>query len=61
MKKLLVLFIVLILSVSAFAIWEVGGVVGQDYNWTDSNGENHSIYELTASGKVVLMFWGGTG
>ncbi|MCF7920633.1 MAG: hypothetical protein K9N06_12040 [Candidatus Cloacimonetes bacterium] len=61
MKKLLVLFFILILSVSAFAVWEVGSVVTDDYDWTDLNGEYHSIHELTAAGTVVYIFWGGTG
>ena len=61
MKKLLVLFIILILSVSAFAVWEVGGVIEDDYNWTDNSGEDHSIHELTEAGKAVVIFWGGYG
>jgi hypothetical protein len=58
MKKILALIFILILSVSAFAVWEVGDIVTDDYNWTDSNGEYHSIHELTAAGKVVYIFWG---
>lgn len=61
MKKLLILLFVLVLSVSAFAVWEVGDIVEDDYSWTDSNGETHSVHDLTEAGKVVLMFWGGTG
>jgi hypothetical protein len=61
MKKLIVMFFVLMLCVSAFAVWEVGDIIVDDYDWTDSNGEYHSIHELTEAGKVVLLFWGGTG
>ena len=61
MKRLFVLFIILILSVSVFAVWEVGDIVEDDYSWTDNNGENHSIHELTEAGKAVFMFWGTTG
>jgi hypothetical protein len=61
MKKIFVLFFVLMLSISAFAVWQVGEIVEDDYSWTDSNGEAHSLHELTADGKVVLIFWGGTG
>ncbi|MDP8220447.1 MAG: hypothetical protein P9X26_03820 [Candidatus Stygibacter frigidus] len=61
MKKLLVMFIILILSVSIFAVWEVGGVIEDDYSWTDNSGETHSIHELTEAGKAVVIFWGGYG
>lgn len=61
MKKLIVLLFVLVLCVSAFAVWEVGDIITDDYSWTDNNGEDHSIHELTAAGKAVLLFWGGTG
>ncbi|MCF7912248.1 MAG: hypothetical protein K9M99_06955 [Candidatus Cloacimonetes bacterium] len=61
MKKLLVLCIIMILSVSVFAVWEVGDVVEDDYSWTDNNNEYHSIHELTEAGKAVLLFWGTTG
>ena len=58
MKKLVLLVILLALSLSVFAVWEVGEIITDDYNWTDSNGEYHSIHELTAAGKVVYIFWG---
>jgi len=70
MKKVLV-FLLIVLSFSLFAnktachvetdlsrAYEVGDVIDQDYSWTDSNGENHSIHELTANGKAVVIFWG---
>ena len=60
MKKILVVFFLVILSVSVFAQYQVGDIVN-DVSWTDSNGEAHSIYELTDSGKAVVFFWGGTG
>ena len=53
MKKLLVLFIILILSVSALAVWQVGDTITDDYDLTDSNGEYHSIHELNTAGKAV--------
>jgi len=60
MKKILVAVFLMILSVSVFAQYQVGDIV-DDVSWTDSNGEDHSIYELTASGKAVIFFWGTTG
>ncbi len=60
MKKILVVFFLMILSVSVFAQYQVGDIVN-DVSWTDSNGEAHSIYELTSSGKAVVFFWGGPG
>jgi len=61
MRKLIVFSFVLLLSLSLSAVWEVGQPVTDDYSWTDSNGEDHSIHELTASGKAVIIFWGGYG
>lgn len=46
--------------VNLFAVYEVGDVV-DDYSWTDDSGEYHSVHELVASGKVVVMDWGGYG
>ena len=60
MKKVLLVFFLVVLSVSVFAQYQVGDIV-DDVSWTDSNGENHSIYELTASGKAVVFFWGSAG
>jgi len=60
MKKSLLLSIFMLLSVLAFAQYEVGDIV-DDYSWTDDTGSAHTLYELTAEGKVVVMFWGGTG
>jgi len=70
MKKVLV-FLLVLLSISLFAnktmcevgaeltrAYEVGDVIDQDYAWTDSNGEDHSIHELTANGRAVVIFWG---
>lgn len=61
MKKKLLVGIFLILTISLFAVWQVGEPILDDYSWTDSNGEYHSIHELTSAGKAVVMFWGGTG
>ncbi len=61
MKKLVVICLVLLLALSLSAIWEVGQPVTDNYSWTDSNGEDHSIHELTAAGKAVVIFWGGYG
>ena len=60
MKKSLLISIFMLLSVLAFAQYEVGDIV-DDYSWTDDTGSAHTLYELTAEGKVVVMFWGGTG
>jgi len=59
-KGFIVLFIVLV-TISLNAAWEVDHPIGQDYSWTDNSGEDHSIYELTAAGKAVIIFWGDSG
>jgi len=58
MKKNVFVLILLLLTYSLFAVWNVGEPVLDDYSWTDSNGEDHSIHELTDAGKAVLIFWG---
>lgn len=58
MKKTSLVLVLLILTMSLFAVWQVGEPITQDYSWTDSNGEFHSIHELTAAGKAILIFWG---
>ena len=58
MRRLLVLLFVLIAAISLNAVYEVGDVVSEDISWTDSNGEDHSIFELTEAGKVVFIFFG---
>lgn len=57
MRKALVLLL-LLSAFSLFAVWEVGSPVSTDYSWTDNSGEEHSIHELTDSGKAVYIFWG---
>jgi len=57
MKKIIGLLILLI-ALNLSAAYVVGDVV-DDYSWTDDSGEAHSVHELTASGKVVVMDWGG--
>jgi len=61
MKRMTLLFVLLVVSFTLFAVWSVGEPITDDYSWTDNNGENHSIHELTAAGKAIVMFWGGTG
>lgn len=58
MHKLLILVVLLLIAIPLLADWLVGEMVTTDYSWTDSNGEYHSIHELTASGKAVVIFWG---
>jgi PKD repeat protein len=58
MKLLFCLFIIVSLWFPLIAELEVGDFVAQDFSWTDDSEEVHSIYELTASGKVVYIFWG---
>ena len=60
MKKRLFVVFILLMTMSLFAVYNVGDIVG-DFSWTDSNGENHSIHELTETSKAVVFFWGGTG
>ena len=58
MKKQLLVLVMLLLTISMFAVWQVGEPITDDYSWTDDNGEYHSIHELTTSGKAILIFWG---
>jgi len=60
-KKFLVFGMLIVLAFSLNAVWEVGSPVTDDYSWTDDAGEDHSIHELTAAGKAVIIFWGGYG
>ena len=53
MKKQILVLTMLILTMSLFAVWQVGEPILDDYSWTDSNGEFHSIHELTEAGKAV--------
>ena len=58
MKKQVLILTLLVLTLSLFAVWQVGEPITDDYSWTDSNGEAHSIHELTEAGKAVIIFWG---
>lgn len=60
MKKIAFLIVLLLLSMSLFGVYQVGDTV-EDFSWTDNTGADHSIYELTASGKAIVFFWGGPG
>ncbi|MCK4695098.1 MAG: hypothetical protein KAT74_05025 [Candidatus Cloacimonetes bacterium] len=60
MRKLIFFLVLFIVSAALLGVYEVGEVVA-DYSWTDNLGDYHSIYELTALGTTVVMFWGGTG
>ncbi len=60
MKKIALIAMLMLSASLVFAQYQVGDIV-DDMSWTDSNGEDHSIYDLTASGKAVVFFWGGTG
>jgi len=60
MKKVSFIAFLLILTVAAFAVYNVGDVVA-NYFWTDNTGTAHDIYELTAQGTAIVFFWGGTG
>ena len=54
MKKQILIFAILTLTISLFAEWIVGEPITDDYSWVDSNHETHSIHELTESGKVCF-------
>ena len=56
----MILLIMIVFSALSFGAYSVGDIV-DDASWLDNNGEPHSISELTASGKVVVFFWGSTG
>ena len=50
--------VLLALTMSLFGVYNVGDIV-DNYFWTDNTGANHDIYELTAQGVTLVMFWGG--
>ena len=58
--KRLMLLIVLLTSAVLFGKYNVGDVCA-DLSWTDSDGLTTSIYEQTAAGKAVMIFWGSDG
>ncbi len=58
MKKSILLIVLLALTMSLFGIYNVGDIV-DNYFWTDNTGADHDIYELTAQGVALVMFWGG--
>ncbi|MBS3741902.1 MAG: hypothetical protein KGY75_09875 [Candidatus Cloacimonetes bacterium] len=60
MKKIIALLVLMIISTSLFAAYQVGDVV-DDFTWTDNTSTTHSIYDLIDSEKIVLFFWGGPG
>lgn len=60
MRKLALIFVFALMCSMLFGSYAVGEIV-DDASWTDNTDATHSIYELTASGKVVVFFWGGTG
>jgi len=58
MKKSILLIVLLALTMSLFGVYNVGDIV-DNYFWTDNTGADHDIYELTAQGVALVMFWGG--
>jgi len=60
MKKIISLLVLIIVSTSLFAAYQVGDVV-TNFSWTDNTSTTHSIYDLIDSEKIVLFFWGGPG
>jgi len=60
MKKIIALLVLMIISTSLFAAYQIGDVV-DDFTWTDNTSTTHSIYDLIDSEKIVLFFWGGPG
>ena len=60
MKRNLIIVLLLCVFVSLFGAYNVGDIV-DNYFWTDNTGTSHDIYELTAQGIAIVMFWGGTG
>ncbi len=60
MKKMIMAICLLLLAVGAFAEYNEGDICS-NISWTDNEGNHTSIYEQTAQGKVVLIFWGSSG
>lgn len=58
--KVSIWILMLFVSINLMAAYVVGDTI-PDYSWTDDSGETHSVHELTAAGKVVVMDWGGYG
>ena len=61
MKKQIIIFTILLLTISLSAVWNVGEPITDNYSWVDDNGDTQSIHDLTAEGKAIIMFWGTTG
>lgn len=59
-RKIVILLLALFVMSGLFAAYEVGDIV-DDFSWTDSNGEDHSISELVNDERAILIFWGGAG
>ena len=59
MRKLAGLFIIMMMSISSFAEYNVGDVCA-DLSWTTEAGETTSIYEQVDAGEIVMIFWGQT-
>jgi len=60
MRSFIIIVFFLLLVNLVHGQYQVGDVV-DNMSWTDNTGEYHSIYELNASGKVVVLFWGSYG
>ena len=60
MIKNVLIFGLLIMSVTLFGAYNVGDIV-DNYSWTDNTGVNHDIYELTDQGVAIVLFWGFPG
>lgn len=60
MKKALLILVFAWMCSMLFGTFVVGDIV-DDFSWTDNTGATQSVYGLTAAGKAVVIFWGGTG
>jgi len=57
-NRILLFLCLLVITPLLFAAYNVGDVVA-NYFWTDNLGDDHDIYELTAQGTAIVLFWGG--
>ncbi|MCK4980411.1 MAG: hypothetical protein KAS62_08435 [Candidatus Delongbacteria bacterium] len=62
MKKIFMITIMLIWSASLFSEYTVGATVLPEDNleWTTSVGHTTTLFEQTAQGKAVMLFFGQT-
>jgi len=60
MKTWCLLLLIAVAALSLFAAYNIGDKV-DNFSFTQNNGATTSVYDIIASGKVLLIFWGDPG